>query len=131
MAGIMRNGQAYASVNPSEYVKKSELDWNIKDINLSCDLTAWNQTTITVNELINAKEVKLYDSINNVWTNSINYLGYISTRIFYTNGLGYGDGYMFSQMLEVNFNTGEIYNITVRNLTTTSNYPVFTKVAYR
>lgn len=117
--------------NPSDYIEKSAMNWNIKDINLSSDLTSWNQTNITVSELINSKEVKLYDSVNNVWTDSIHYLGFITTRISYTNGLGYGDGYMFSQQLEVNFNTGDIYNITVRDLTTTSNYPIFTKVAYR
>ena len=50
--------------------------------------------------------------------------------MYYTNGLGVTDGYMFVQNVAVNFNNGEVSNITTRDLTSTGNPPKLTAVAY-
>ena len=77
---------------------------------------------------IEQNEARLYDETNNVWTATFTNVDGESLSMYFTNGFGATDGYMFTQHVTVNFKNGTITNVTTRDLN--NNPPKFTRIAY-
>ena len=75
----------------------------------------------------------MFDNANDVWTEVIPNINLTDklNGINYTNGLGVNDGLFYAQRIVVNFDTGEVTNITMRDLNQGVNKPNFTKIIYR
>ena len=111
----------------------SNFTWKSFDIELFSTIREGTAAGIQDDRLKGCKEIRLFDNANDVWTEVIPNINLTDklNGINYTNGLGVNDGLFYAQRIKVNFGTGEILNITMRDLNQDVNKPKFTKVIYR